>query len=96
MGTDYAAFLAEAHRLLAPQGQLWIAEVRSRFVPEGSKEEDFQPFIRALRQLGFSLVKQDAKNRMFVVWLLSKKAPKEADWRKIAWPQLKACMYKRR
>lgn len=27
MGTDYPAFLAEAHRVLKPSGRLWIAEV---------------------------------------------------------------------
>ncbi|KAK9820076.1 hypothetical protein WJX72_005839 [[Myrmecia] bisecta] len=31
MGTDYPAFLVEAHRVLRPGGWLWIAEVRSRF-----------------------------------------------------------------
>lgn len=28
MGTDYSSFLEEAHRVLKPQGLLWIAEVR--------------------------------------------------------------------
>lgn len=31
MGTDYGAFLQEAHRLLKSKGWLWICEVRSRF-----------------------------------------------------------------
>lgn len=29
MGTDYGAFLAEAHRVLKAKGWLWVAEVRS-------------------------------------------------------------------
>jgi ubiquinone/menaquinone biosynthesis C-methylase UbiE len=29
MGTDYGAFLAEAHRVLRAKGWLWIAEVGS-------------------------------------------------------------------
>jgi len=52
------------------RGLLWIAEVRSRFVPGGADREDFGPFLRCLRKLGFRLERQDASNRMFVVWEL--------------------------
>jgi ubiquinone/menaquinone biosynthesis C-methylase UbiE len=39
MGTDYPSFLEEAHRVLKPQGLLWIAEVRLQ-----------RPLSRFLRQ----------------------------------------------
>ncbi|KAF8063845.1 ribosomal RNA-processing protein 8 [Scenedesmus sp. PABB004] len=95
MGLDYGDFLAEAARVLAPGGWLWIAEVRSRFVGAGGGE-DFAPFLAALGALGFKLVKQDARNRMFVVWVLKKEKRGAAAAGPIAWPPLKACQYKRR
>jgi ribosomal RNA-processing protein 8 len=94
MGTDYGSFLSEAHRVLKAGGWLWIAEVRSRFAPEGGRE-DFGPFIEALRGLGFKLVKQDASNRMFVTMLLRKKG-EGGGGGGIRWPQLRACVYKKR
>ena len=93
MGVDYPSFLAEALRVLKPKGWLWIAEVRSRFVPEGADAEDFQPFIAALAALGFALQKQDTANRMFVVWQLRKAGDGAAE---AGWPVLKPCLYKRR
>jgi ribosomal RNA-processing protein 8 len=104
MGTDYGAFLAEAHRVLKPGGWLWIAEVRSRFAREG-EQEDFRPFVEALRKLGFKLSKQDVSNRMFVTMLFRKKGGGgeggggEGDGggaAGIKWPPLRACVYKKR
>jgi ribosomal RNA-processing protein 8 len=94
MGTDYGSFLAEAHRVLKPGGWLWIAEVRSRFAPEGGAE-DFRPFVKALGRLGFKLAKQDASNRMFVTMLLQKEGS-GAGGGGIEWPPLRACVYKKR
>ena len=91
MGTDYGKALAEAHRVLAPRGALWIAEVRSRF--EGA-DGGVEAFLRALAALGFSLRARDESDTMFAVFRFSKadepgaKAPR--------WPALKACEYKRR
>jgi ribosomal RNA-processing protein 8 len=123
MGTDYGAFLGEARRVLKrpvaaaaatkqqqTTGLLWIAEVRSRFVPEGADREDFAPFLRCLRKLGFKLERQDAaSNRMFVVWELrleaaaaaagDEKGDGEAAKRlaaRLDWPPLRACVYKKR
>ena len=94
MGTDYPAFLAEASRVLKPKGRLWIAEVRSRFVPE-SGSEDFSPFLGALKGLGFKLTHRDSSNKMFVVFDLVKKGT-ACKANELAWPELKPCLYKRR
>jgi ribosomal RNA-processing protein 8 len=73
-------------------------QVRSRFAAgDGSSGEDFRPFLGCLQQLGFKLVKQDASNRMFVVFVLKKQQQAAAGPAAgIKWPPLKACVYKRR
>ena len=96
MGTDYGSFLVEARRVLKPGGWLWIAEVRSRFAPPEGGAEDFGPFVAALAQLGFKLVKQDASNRMFVTMLLKKQGGGGGGGGAIDWPPLRACVYKKR
>ena len=72
-------------------------QVRSRFADPASGKEDFRPLLSALKQLGFKLVQQDASNRMFVVWVLQKKAAvKPSTAAGIEWPTLRACVYKKR
>ena len=93
MGTDYPSFLREACRVLKPSGILWIAEVRSRFVNED--HEDFSPFQAGLEKLGFKLLKQDAANKMFIVFELQRN-DKVVERTDILWPSLKPCLYKRR
>jgi ribosomal RNA-processing protein 8 len=95
MGTDYSKFLLEAHRVLGPGGFLWIAEVRSRFVPDNKSTENFAPFLGSLQKLGFKVLKQDAGNKMFVVWI-AKKVHDDVDANLVKWPVLKPCLYKRR
>lgn len=95
MGPDYPAFLREGHRVLRNKSWLWIAEVRSRFVPDGCSEEEFGPFIGCLQALGFKLIKQDLQNKMFVVWVLRKVAASE-EGRATSWPALRVCQYKKR
>ena len=51
-------------------------------------------FQQAMRQLGFKLVSRDAGNKMFVIMQFRKSGQAPAD--SIQWPQLKACVYKRR
>lgn len=71
--------------------------MRSRFANGSSGKEDFRPLLAALKQLGFQLVQQDASNRMFVVWVLQKKAAaKQSSAASIKWPPLRACVYKKR
>jgi ribosomal RNA-processing protein 8 len=74
--------------------------VRSRFAAgggSGSSGEDFRPFLSCLQQLGFKLVKQDASNRMFVVFVLKKQQQAAAGAAAaLKWPPLKACVYKKR
>ena len=96
MGSDYSAFLREAARVLHLRGYLWIAEVRSRFVPTGGSVEDFAPFLSGLERLGFKLLKQDVRNKMFVVWVLQKVCAEAGDTAAVEWPVLKPCIYKRR
>lgn len=93
MGTNYGEFLAEAVRVLRQKGQIWIAEVRSRFVDVDGREE-YGPFQKALRQAGIKVNTQDNSNQMFVVFE-ARKASKQAS-SAVHWPQLKACQYKRR
>ena len=98
MGTDYGAFLQEAHRVLQPDGLLWIAEVRSRFAKADvestqGRQNDFAEFVAALKAQGFQVTQQDASNKMFVVFV-AKKAQQTGS--KIQWPVLKPCLYKRR
>lgn len=95
MGTDYPKFLYEAQRILKGKGFLWIAEVRSRFVMPNSSSEDFTPFLSCLQNLGFDVVKRDAKNQMFVLWICQKQRSAPIS-HSITWPELKPCIYKRR
>lgn len=60
MGTNFLDFIKEAYRLLAPRGELWIAEIKSRFA-DGKGEE----FVEALKLLGFFHKKTDNDNKMF-------------------------------
>ena len=51
-------------------------------------------FQQAMRRLGFKLVSRDAGNKMFVIMQFRKGAQPPAE--DIQWPQLKACVYRRR
>ncbi|RCV07094.1 hypothetical protein SEVIR_1G220400v4 [Setaria viridis] len=94
MGTNYPNYLEEANRVLKPSGWLVIAEVRSRLDPNNGGA-DPEKFSKAIIQLGFSLVSKDMKNKMFVLFYFRKKEKSKVA-KRIDWPQLKACMYKRR
>ena len=51
-------------------------------------------FQQAMRQLGFKLVNRDAGNKMFVIMQFQKGGHTPAA--SIQWPELKACVYKKR
>ncbi|KAJ1974217.1 25S rRNA (adenine645-N1)-methyltransferase [Dimargaris verticillata] len=95
MGTNYLDFLREARRIAKPNGQLWVAEVISRFT-------DIDAFIQVLDGLGFKLSVKDASNKMFILFEFSSSPstpqPKRAKSvsSKASAPLLKPCIYKRR
>ncbi|EDO18451.1 hypothetical protein Kpol_1032p45 [Vanderwaltozyma polyspora DSM 70294] len=60
MGTNFLDFIKEAYRLLAPRGELWIAEIKSRFADQKGDE-----FVNALKLYGFFHKKTDDENKMF-------------------------------
>lgn len=60
MGTNFLDFIKEAYRILASRGELWIAEIKSRFA-DGKGEE----FVNALKLSGFFHKKTDDENKMF-------------------------------
>ncbi|RPA90895.1 hypothetical protein L873DRAFT_1782055 [Choiromyces venosus 120613-1] len=82
MGTNFLDFIEEAYRILRWRGELWVAEIKSRFnrpsaneaeddaeTEEGLKkgDEPYKPFVDALSKRGFTLRGTvDAGNKMFV------------------------------
>lgn len=63
MGTNFIDFIQEAYRILAPRGELWIAEIKSRF---NEKDQDVgQEFIDAIKLQGFFHKNTDNSNKMF-------------------------------
>ncbi|CCD22510.1 25S rRNA (adenine645-N1)-methyltransferase NDAI_0A03530 [Naumovozyma dairenensis CBS 421] len=60
MGTNFLDFIKEAYRILAPRGELWIAEIKSRFA-DGKGDE----FVTALKLMGFFHKNTDDENKMF-------------------------------
>lgn len=72
MGTNFLDFVEEAYRILAPNGELWIAEIKSRFTEStNSKGKHVRPedvgseFVDSLKLLGFFHKKTDNDNKMF-------------------------------
>ncbi|CAI4058087.1 hypothetical protein SKDZ_04G3080 [Saccharomyces kudriavzevii ZP591] len=60
MGTNFLDFIKEAYRILAPRGELWIAEIKSRF-GDGRGNE----FVDALKLMGFFHKRTFDENKMF-------------------------------
>ncbi|XP_049582315.1 ribosomal RNA-processing protein 8 isoform X2 [Syngnathus scovelli] len=88
MGTNLAAFLAEANRVLKRGGKLKIAEVASRF-------DNVRNFLTALTRLGFKLESKDTENTHFYTFDLIKTGDAPPNVKNFGL-QLKACLYKKR
>ena len=87
MGSNFAAFLREASRLLKPKGTLKIAEVTSRIA-------DAEEWTKLLHALGFDLRSHDSSNSHFVMFEYEKSARAPEAARPAL--ELKPCIYKRR
>lgn len=83
-------------------------QVRSRFAGEDDtpgpsstssahKAKELDPFFKCLARLGFTVQSLDtSSNTMFFVAVLRKLNVPSGDPDRIAWPALKACVYKKR
>lgn len=72
MGTNFLDFIEEAYRILAPNGEIWIAEIKSRFNEStNSKGKPVRPeevgaeFVESVKLLGLFHKKTDNSNKMF-------------------------------
>ncbi|RKP36842.1 methyltransferase-domain-containing protein [Dimargaris cristalligena] len=97
MGTNFLDFIQEAHRILKPNGNLWIAEVISRFTNIGK-------FVKTLTRMGFRLLNRDDSNKMFIQFEFQKIPARQTEG-ELDGPSdkpittvelLKPCIYKRR
>jgi ribosomal RNA-processing protein 8 len=70
MGTNFLDFIEEAYRILAPRGELWIAEIKSRFNESSDKKSVKdnsvgEEFVETLKLLGFFHKTTDNSNSHF-------------------------------
>jgi hypothetical protein len=76
-------------------GQIWIAEIKSRFV-----DSSFQSFVERLKEMGLKLVEMDKENKMFVIMRFEKISRDgwggSGDGGMDEGKLLKACLYKKR
>ena len=93
MGTNWSEFIAESNRCLKNNGQLWIAEVRSRF--ESQEIGGESGFIKTIEKLGFKLIRKDTNNTHFGIFFF-KKVSNTSKRKAKGIPALKACIYKKR
>lgn len=93
MGTNLADFVREAFRVLKKDGQLYVAEVRSRFESKQSNDDLLNDFLKVMENLGFECMKTDRKNKMFFLMEFQKNGKKPDS--KLEYTA-KACIYKRR
>ncbi|KYR01598.1 hypothetical protein DLAC_01598 [Tieghemostelium lacteum] len=91
MGTNFLDFLTEAHRILAKNGILRIAEIESRI-------ENIQTFVDAVEQLNFKLLKKNTSHQYFTLFQFTKNTQPQPNKKKQLDQQviLKPCLYKKR
>jgi hypothetical protein len=100
MGTNFLGFIREACRYTKLQyllmcaslssGEIWIAEIKSRFL-----DPSFQSFVKRLSKMGLKLLDMD-ENKMFVIMRFEKIAVMHGDTGLSEDTLLKACLYKKR
>ncbi|XP_017033147.1 ribosomal RNA-processing protein 8 [Drosophila kikkawai] len=88
MGTDLNEFFLEANRVLKLHGNVYIAEIQSRF-------EDVRQFVRCLSACGFDMVKKDVAVNYFYFFQFKKMrhVPKTTKLKPFS---LKPCLYRKR
>lgn len=89
MGTNFLDFIQEARRLLAPNGELWIAEIKSRFtesanqkLKKGHEDDVGTEFVDSLKLLGFFHKSTDNSNKMFSRFEFFKPSAEVSEQRK--------------
>ncbi|XP_062127998.1 ribosomal RNA-processing protein 8 [Drosophila sulfurigaster albostrigata] len=88
MGTNLNDYLLEANRVLKLHGNVYIAEIQSRF-------EDVREFIRFMTSCGFDLVKKDVAVNYFYFFHFRKMRHVGKDV-KLKPFSLKPCLYRKR
>lgn len=99
MGTNLKDFITEALRILKPQGEIWVAEIKSRFdITE--RGTDVSRFVETLKGFGLHHKATDETNKMFVrfefVFFPRDERKKFIEPKEDERPLLKPCIYKRR
>ncbi|CAN6674467.1 25S rRNA (adenine(645)-N(1))-methyltransferase [Trichomonascus vanleenenianus] len=84
MGTNFLDFIREGLRILKPRGEIWIAEIKSRFV-----DNDTTEFVKILKDMGLMHKTTDDSNKMFVRFEFFKPPPDIAESKKKKQQQLK-------
>ncbi|XP_017836402.1 ribosomal RNA-processing protein 8 [Drosophila busckii] len=88
MGTNLNDYLLEANRVLKLHGNVYIAEIQSRF-------EDVREFVRSMTALGFDLVKKDVAMNYFYFFHF-RKMRHVGKVVKLKPFSLKPCLYRKR
>jgi len=72
-------------------GEIWIAEIKSRFI-----DPSFQTFIKTLEKMGLKILEVNQEEKMFVIMRFVKVSDAEGDSNLNEGQLLKACLYKKR
>ena len=102
MGTNFLSFLREACRYTKLQynictgdadcsGEIWIAEIKSRFV-----DQTFERFVKRLGSMGLKLLDMNKEEKMFVIFIFERVTVEDDDIGVEEEKLLKACLYKKR